>query len=162
MTPGQKVNLETWDVLQKIKEESLVPDEDGIFFYNTTKTVIATGKPSPTRERKWAIVRKLARKNAIKIIEEIKPDWRGGRNGFYLKILEPKFGKTYEKYKIACDLTSYLNDYQEKMFKDYNNLPEFAQVEFVNDKKGARQVSPRKKHKGQMFPTGSGGGEKTS
>lgn len=47
MTPGEIINKQTWEILQDIKEESLAPDEDGTFFYDTT-TVIVAGENSPT------------------------------------------------------------------------------------------------------------------
>ncbi len=78
MTPEEIINKQTWEILQAIKEESLAPEEDGTFFYDTTRTVIAAGENSPTQERKWAIIRKLAREEkAIEIIKELVPDWRG-------------------------------------------------------------------------------------
>lgn len=99
MTPEQTVNLEIFDVLQHIKEESLVPEKNGSFFYDTTRTVIAAGSPNPTQERKWSVVRKFAREKALKIIKEIEPSWTGGRNGFYLKIIQPKFDQVYNHYQ---------------------------------------------------------------
>jgi len=135
MTPEETVNLEIWEVLQDIKEESLVPEEDGTIFYDTTKTVIAAGHPSPTLERKWAIVHKLSREKALKIIREIEPSWVGGRNGFYLKVLQPKFNEVYKRYQQACDLQSHLNTVQAKVYDNLNSkkgkdsdLPEFLHV----------------------------------
>lgn len=158
MTPEEIINKQTWEILQDIKEESLAPEEDGTFFYDTTITVIAAGENSPTREREWRIVRKLAREEkAIEIVKEVLPDWRGTRNGFYLKVLQPQFDKVYNKYEKACDLTTYLNDYQEKAFKGDDNLPEFGQIKNTDDKGKATPANPIK-HKGGMFPTGSGGG----
>ena len=60
MTPEEIISKQTWEILQDIKEESLAPKEDGTFFYDTTKVVIVAGENSPTREREWAIIRKLA------------------------------------------------------------------------------------------------------
>ncbi len=155
MTPEEIISKQTWEVLQNIKEESLVPEEDGTFFYDTTKTVIAAGENSPLRERKITIIRKLARdEKAIEIVKGIPPDWREGRNGFYLKVLQPQFDKVYKKYQKACDLTSYLNDYQEKILKGDDNLPKLYHI---NDKEQA-QKAPSIKHNGSMSGTGSGGG----
>lgn len=154
ITPEEIVNHQTWEILQDLREESLVPKDDGSFFYDTTRTVIVAGKNSPTRERKFAIVHKLARdEKAITIVEEVAPDWRGERNGFYLKLLQPQFEQVYDKYRKACDLTSHLQEYQDSMIKG-NNLPEFGHLE----NKKQPQQSIRVKHKGQMFETGSGGG----
>src|SRR3989344_4823207 len=100
MTPEEIINKQTWKILQDFKEESLAPsEEDGTFFYDTTRTVIAAGENSPTQDRKWAIVRKLAKEKAIEVVKEIAPDWRGGRNGFYLKVLQDKFEEVYHYYQ---------------------------------------------------------------
>src|SRR3989344_6981545 len=112
MTPEQTINLEIFDVLQDIKEESLVPEKNGSFFYDTTRTVIAAGSPNPTQERKWAVVHKFAREKALKIIKEIEPSWTGGRNGFYLKVLQPKFDQVYKHYQT---LTSNGDDSVERI-----------------------------------------------
>ena len=154
MTPEEIISKQTWEILQDIKEESLAPEENGTIFYDTTRTVIAAGENSPTRERKWAIIRNLAREKAIEIVKEVSPDWRGEINGFYLKVLQPKFDEVYEKYKKASDLTSYLNNYQERMLKGDDSLPELYHID---DKEQAKQAPPIK-HKGKMFETGGGGG----
>lgn len=155
MTPEEIINKQTWEILQDIKEESLAPEEDGTFFYDTTGTVIVAGEHSPSQERKIAIVHKLARDaKAIEIAKEIQPDWKGTRNGFYLKLIQPQFDEVYEKYKKACDLTSHLNDYQERMLKGDDNLPELYHI----DDKEQAQEAISIKHKGRMFETGSGGG----
>ena len=157
MTPEEIFNQRVWKILQDIKEESFAPNEDGTFFYDTTTIVIVAGKNSPTQERKIAIVHKLAREEkAVEIVEEIPPDWRGTRNGFYLKLIQPQFDEVYDKYRKTCDLTNYLNDYQERMLKG-DNLPEFSQVELIDNKEKTTPATPVK-HKGQMFETGSGGG----
>lgn len=75
MTPEEIINKQIWEILQNIKEESLAPEEDGTFFYDTTITIIGVGN-SLTRERKWAIIHKLAREKVVEIIREINPDWR--------------------------------------------------------------------------------------
>lgn len=158
ITPEEIVNHQTWEILQDLREESLVPKDDGSFFYDTTRTVIVAGKNSPTRERKFAIVHKLARdEKAITIVEEVAPDWRGERNGFYLKLLQPQFEQVYDKYRKACDLTSHLNDYQERLMEGDDKLPEFNRVENNNNNEKVMPPTPIK-HKGQMFETGGGGG----
>ncbi|MBI2019053.1 hypothetical protein HYS95_00095 [Candidatus Daviesbacteria bacterium] len=103
MTPEEKVKAEIWEVLQDLKEKSLLPDDDGAFFYDTTHTVIAAGEINLTLEEKWAVVKKLARDGVIEIVRAIEPDWRGGRNGFYLKVIQPTFEEIYEKYRIIND-----------------------------------------------------------
>lgn len=99
MTPEETVNLEIWEVLQDLKEESLLPDNEGQFFYDTTRTVIAAGEVNLTRERKWAIVKKLVREEVIEIIRAIAPAWQATRNGLYLKVLQPKFDEVYSYYQ---------------------------------------------------------------
>ncbi len=136
MTPEEIVGLETWEILKDIKEESLLPEENGSFFYDTTRTIIVAGGPNPTQERKWAVVRKLARdEKAIEIVKEIFPDWRADRNGFLLRILRPNFDEIYEKYRKACDPNAYLNDYQQRLIDrpDGDNLPQFSRVETPDD-----------------------------
>jgi len=134
MTPEEIYNRQVWTVLQTIKEDSFTPDENGVFFYDTTRTVTVAGENSPTQERKIAIINNIARdEKAVEIVDFMAPDWKTTRNGFYLKIIEPQFSRVYVKYQKACDITSYLNDYQERMFKG-DNLPEFSQVEHVERK----------------------------
>lgn len=134
-TPREKFHQEIWYVLQKIEEESLAAGEGKTFFYEV-RSVIARGAISKDRQRQ-IIRNKLHREEkAVKILREIKPDWRvvGGRSGFYLKTL-PKFSKVYEKYRKLCDVQTYLNAYQEKTLQNIkegngsSNVPEFSQAE---------------------------------
>ncbi len=158
MTPEERVNQEIWWVLQRIKEENLVAGDGNTFFYDTTSSLIAPGVPNRGRERK-IIQNKLAQEEkAIKIIKEIEPSWTGGKNGFYLKVLQPKFDEVYKKYQKACDLQSYLNNYQQKVFKEEKKLPKFSQVENIDNKEKTTLASSIRKHKGRMFERGSGGG----
>lgn len=153
MTPEEAASQYIWEVLKKIRQEiGLVGGGEAIEYQ--LSHVVGAGIPSKDDEIK--IIRKLAKDDAVKILEAHEPDWQGPRGWFKLEILQPKFGEVYEKYRKACDLTSYLNDYQEKMFKG-ENLPEFSQIELANDKEGTGQTAPIK-HKGKMFETGSGGG----
>lgn len=137
MMPEEIFNHQVWNILQSIKEESFTPDENGIFFYDITKTIIAPGENSPIQEKKIAIVHKLAREEKVVVIKkEILPDWRGTKSGFFLKLIQPKFEEIYKKFQKACDLQTYLNNFQEEGFKNLKNgknidqdFPKFSQIE---------------------------------
>lgn len=154
MTPEEKFNQEVWWVLQKIKGQILATVTGKPIRYEVVK-LIASGIPSQTQQKD--IIHKLQEWEAVKIVYETDPSGGGvSRYLFDLKILDLKFDQVYKKYQKACDLTSYLNDYQERMLKG-DNLPEFSQIERIDNKEKATPATPIK-HKGQMFETGSGGG----
>jgi len=106
MTPEETINHEVWKVLQRLKEESLVAEDDGSFFYDITHTVIAAGEVNLTRERKRAIVRNILcrQENALGIIREVGSS--GGRFGFYLRLVHPKFDEVYRLYESGIDYQS--------------------------------------------------------
>lgn len=153
MTPEETANQYIWEVLKRIKQEIELEGSGEAIEYELSHA-IGAGIPSKNDEMK--IIRKLARDGAVKILEAHEPNWQGPRGWFKLEILQSKFGEVYEKYRKACDLTSYLNDYQERMIKG-DSLPEFSQIEHIDNKEKVTPAAPIK-HKGQMFETGSGGG----
>lgn len=155
MTPEEKFNQEVWWVLQKIKGQILATVTGKPIRYEVVK-LIASGIPSQTQQKD--IIHKLQEWEAVKIVYETDPSGGGvSRYLFDLKILDLKFDQVYKKYQKACDLTTYLNDYQEKTLKGDGNLPEFGQVKNTDGKEKTTPATPIE-HKGQMFERGSGGG----
>lgn len=154
MTPEERFNQDVWWILQEIAGRKLATLEGKPTEFEVVK-LIAAGIPSQDRQKN--IIHKLQEWKAVKILNESPADWGGsGKHIFKLQLLVPKFTEIYKKFQKACDLTSYLNDYQERMVKG-EDPPDFLHLKSTDDKRVA-QASLRKKHKGQMFETGSGGG----
>lgn len=149
MTPEEKFNHQVWEILQKIKEDYIAAETGKPIEYEFPHV---QGVGIIPKKRRRDIFYKLQEWKAIKIINESIV----GNSTPLLEyqVLKTKFEEIYQKLQKACDLTTYLNEYQKNQLKGNDNLPEFGHL---NNKKQTKKTA-RVKHKGQMFETGSGGG----
>lgn len=156
MTPEEKFNQEIWWILQELKKEyrATLEDEYVRFNYQTPSEKI----PSHDDQRRALGV--LQKEGAIKFIRnvyprpfeslaetiEIKPI------GIILEIFEKDFEKVYKKYQKACDLQSYLNNYQDSLLRVAKgevkpkeaNILNFAHVEPTQPEKAPiRATTPK-------------------
>ena len=150
MTPEEKFNQTIWWVLQELKKEYLATSEDKYvsFNYQTPSEKI----PSHDDQRRALGV--LQKEGAIKIIKNEYPrpfESLGERIEMKpIRVLldipvKEQFEKVYKKYQKACDLNSYLNDYQQKVFKEEKELPKFSYVEHEEEiikEQEAKQAIP--------------------
>jgi len=149
MTPTEKFNQQVWEILQRIKEDYIASETGKPIEYEFPRV---QGVGIIPKKRRKDIFYKLQEWKAIKIINE---SLVGNSTPLLeFQVLQPKFDETYKKFQKACDLTTYLSEYQKSTLKGNDNLPEFNRL---GDKKQTRHT-PSTKHKGQMFETGSGGG----
>lgn len=125
VTPEEILNQQVWEILQDIKEEDLATVKGKPVTYEFPHV---QGVGIIPNKRRRNILYKLQELKAIKILNESPRDWRGS-GGHILKFkLQPKFDEVYEKYQKACDIESYLNDFQQKLL-DKKEKPKFSQVE---------------------------------
>lgn len=133
MTPEERFNQQVWWILQEIRKEQFYEPEDGkdkVGFSIRTQENHAT--PSPDEQRK--LLNTLKGWGIFELRPRIDDLFRGNTDllnpttHFILTINLPKFEETYTKFQKACDLNSYLNDYQQKVFKGKKKLPEFSKV----------------------------------
>ncbi len=114
MTPEEKFENRTWEILQKIKEEILFSGMLSISW----KHSLDPYRSSFSYERgEKAILETLKKKGALKITEEIHMLMNGSEiDTLCLNILQPKFDELYEKYKNS-------NSINDTEFKQYH-LPD--------------------------------------
>jgi len=124
MTPQEKLNIQIWEVLQDIKEEYLVTEKGKPVKYKIPNVIGAGIIP---KERRKKILYKLQEQGAFKIQYNSRGVRVGRDDLFYLFIKRPTFDKVYKNYKKACDVSSYLRDFQEKLLKK-EEKPKFSQV----------------------------------
>lgn len=141
MTPEERFNQQVWWILQEIRKEQFYEPEDGkdkVGFSIRTQENHTT--PSPDEQRK--LLNTLKGWGVLELRPRIDDLFRGNTDllspttHFILTIHLPKFEETYAKYQKACDVSTYLNNYQDKVYrnlknnKDKNmNLPEFSRLD---------------------------------
>lgn len=126
-TPEEDFNQEVWYVLGKIQKEKLATIRGKSVEYGfPVRQVIGVGVVSQERQKK--ILSKLQEWGALKIRENPWEPLESTPNLYYLDLIEPRYEETYKKYQKACDINSYLNDFQQKSLNN-EKVPEFSQVE---------------------------------
>ena len=105
MTPENKIDSETWYVLQKIKEEYLrtktsEPIKYEVKFYGYQEP------SAPKSENEVKTLEKLEDVGAIKIIkkEEVPSEYYFETIFYYLKIIKEKFNELYTKFQKKYDI----------------------------------------------------------
>lgn len=144
MTPDEKFNQNVWWILQEIRNDELLTAKGEKVDFRIRELPRTSGRnktteigniPSGDTQRK--LFQKLKEWEALDL--EVKSDllldndFFNPPTRFTLRIYQPKFDEVYKKYQDACDITSYANAYQEKLFENLNEnknqkLPEFSQV----------------------------------
>lgn len=123
MTPEEEFNQEVWQVMQKARKAELATVGKHIEY----KFPHFVGVGIISKERQKKILYKLQDWGALKIRENPWEPPESTPDTFYLNLIQPRFNETYERLQKACDIKSYLNNYQEKAFKN-ENLPKFSKV----------------------------------
>lgn len=139
-TPEEKFNQQVWEILQNIKEEILATEKGKPVKYRFGHFV---GVGIIPKERKKNILYKLQELGAIRIRENPFELPYSTEDIFYLDIKQPKFDEIYEKFRKACDVSSYLNDYQQKVFQGNTKLPKFSQLDTTVKEKVKQATSKR-------------------
>lgn len=135
MTPEERFNQQVWEILQDLKEEYLAAGE--LIRYKKPSVIGAGIIPW---KRKVNILKRLQEWGALKIILKRSKSQDYGF-GFEwenisvldIKVIQPQFDKVYKKFKKACDVTSYLNDFQDKVLSN-TEKPKFSHVDQVQAK----------------------------
>jgi len=121
MTKKEKLNRQIWEILQDIEVDYEVGETGKAIEYEFPHF---QGVGIIPKKRRKDIYYKLQEWRAIKILNE---SITGGVPLLKYRVLQPKFRETYKKFQKACDINSYLNDFQQKAFKG-KKLPKFSQV----------------------------------
>jgi len=126
-TPEEDFNQEVWYVLGKIESERLATTEGKPVEYGfPEKQVLSPGLITQDREKK--VLYKLQEWGALRIRENPWEPPESTPHLFYLDLIQPKYEQTYIRFQKACDLDAYLNDYQNKIYKN-KKPPEFQKVD---------------------------------
>lgn len=137
MTPEEKFNQEVWEMLQKIEAEKLVTEEGKPVEYKFPIRHFA-GVGIIPQERQKKIIYKLQEWGALQIREDPFDPPASTQRIFYLNLIQPKFGEIYKKFKKACDINSYLNDFQQKLLNK-EKKPKFSQLKTIKPYNKSRQ-----------------------
>lgn len=129
MTPEEEFNQEVWHVLQRIRKAELATVGKNIEY----KFPHFVGVGIIPKEKQKKILYKLQEWKALKIRENPWEPPVSTPDTFHLNLLQPKFNETYEKFEKACDVTSYLNDFQDKALRNTEE-PKFSQVDQMSEK----------------------------
>ena len=116
-SPEEVINKQIWEILQDVKEESLVTEQGRPVEYRIPNVVGVGIIPPRRRER---ILRILEEQEAWKLRQVYE-------NVFSLDLNHLKFEEIYSKYQKACDLNSHLEDFQESLING-KKQPEFLHV----------------------------------
>lgn len=123
MTPDEKFNHDVWWILQEIKREQLYTLKEEMVNFALRLPLkqskkIDDGMPSAETQRK--LLSKLKEWDAFDL-EPTGIYFDDQQTAYLLVIHQSKFDELYGKYKESCDLQTYLNTRQQKM---YDNLVE--------------------------------------
>jgi hypothetical protein len=99
---SDRFDQEVWDVLQHLREESLIAGKNGVFEFTLQIFKLkAPGIPDVSRARKIIKNYLAEQEGAIKIIEEVEADWGASISGlFMLRLIQPAFDKLYERFRM--------------------------------------------------------------
>lgn len=141
--PEEKFNQQVWIVLQNIKEAWLATVSGRPVKYRVPNIIAKGAVP---KHRIIEIIYKLEEWGTLRVQRNEQGTRIGKSDLFYLVINQPKFNEVYEKYKKSCDLNSYLDDYQQGLYKGEKNLPEFSELGagVKTELKGISVLSPPK------------------
>lgn len=113
-SPEETFNRQVWEILQQIKEEILVTRTDEPVMFRHTQTV---GKNLIPRQRRENIIKKLEEWGVLRIRENPFEYPYSTEDYLYLDIYSDTFQTVYDKYQKACDLQTYLNEYQRQVYE---------------------------------------------
>lgn len=129
MTPEEIFNQQVWIVLQKIKEEFLATKSGTPVVISHLK-IGDLGKVP--RDRWEKILKKLEEWSALKVREDPFEPPVSTHEEIYLDIHHNTFETVYSKYQKACDLNSYLNEYQKQIHTGVESPSEFLEISTSN------------------------------
>jgi len=143
MTPEETFNQQVWEILQDIREESLATEKGKPIEYKfPVRHFVGVGIISQERQKK--IIYKLQEWGALKVREDPFEPPESTPYVFYLDLIQLKFSKIYQKFQKTCDLTSYLNTYQKKLFQGSKNPPKFSQLKTIKPDNKSKQNNLKK------------------
>jgi len=126
MNPEKKFYQQVWEILQDIKEEML-STRTGKPLKLRNPNIVGSG--IIPKDRRENIMGKLEEWGALSIRENPFEPPSSSEYYFYLDIHHDTFETVYSKYQKACDVQSYINKYQEQLYKGIDTPLEFQEVE---------------------------------
>lgn len=125
MTPEETFNQQVWQILQRLKEEILATASGKPIRYRLPNIVGAGIIP---KERREQIIYKLQEWGALRVRENPFELPASTQDTLYLDIEQSGFDSIYTKFQKTCDPNAYLNEYQQHLYREQENPPEFSKL----------------------------------
>ncbi len=116
----ERIDLETWEVLQQIKQDFILTPEDQYVPYEVVDR--EANKQYPSKDNQIKIIEKLEHQKIVEVKKRyyltLSIVWQGRKpQGFVLNIIEDKFNEIFEAYgKKYSDHEAYKKDRRDEFY----------------------------------------------